>query len=182
MTIEHAEDIPDLESLSTQTNKLNTNLQRYSADRKTLERKYPVPLSEMCRCRFRRFISGWLVAIERLDFDAMNRAERIDYILFQNHLNFCLRSLDWQETEFQEMAPLIPFAKCILNLEEARRRMEWAEPEAAADRLNWIRIAIEAAQRSLEEDYRCDKCEPKHAWGDLQPIALPRLSTAFKVC
>ena len=132
MTKERAEDIPDLVSLTTPANKMAAILQRYITDRRTLERKYPIPLSAICRSRMRRFISGWLQAIELLNFDELSREERIDYTLFQNHLNYCLRGLDQQEARFEEMAPLLPFANSILNLEEDRLQMEWAEPEAAA--------------------------------------------------
>ncbi len=158
MSIENAEDIPDLDSLTAPSGKLVPILQKYSTDRRTVERKYPVPLSEVCRSRYRRFISGWLDATELIDFDSLNRTERIEYILFQNHLRFCMRCLGRQDAQFQEMAHLIPFATSLLNLEEARRSMAWAEPEAAADQLNRIQIEIEASQRSLEQHNPCDKC------------------------
>jgi len=150
MITEHAEDMPDLASLSTATNKMIAVLQRYSADYSSLERKYPISLSEMYCSRMRRFVSGWLEAIDTLKVDEMNSQERIDYVLFQNHLNYCLRRLDLGEEQFSEMAPLLPFAAGILSLEDARRRMEWVEPQVGAMELNVILASIEASQRSID--------------------------------
>jgi uncharacterized protein (DUF885 family) len=150
MTTEPAEDIPDLASLSAPTNSMAQILHRYSTDRRSLERKYPVPYSMVRRNRLRSFLAGWLAAIELLDFESMSRAERIDYTLFSNHLNYCRKTLDKQEEEFQEMEPLIPFARRILLLEEARRRMDWADPQAAAEELHGILATVKSANDAVK--------------------------------
>ena len=62
------------------------------------------------------------------------------------------------------MAPLLPFANSILNLEEARLQMEWAEPEAAAVELNRIRTTIESAHRSVDHDHCGVNGAPIQVW------------------
>lgn len=161
MAAEHAEDIPDLHSLAQPVSRMAAILTRYHADLRTLERKYPLPMSKMCRGRKRRFLCAWLDAIQAIDFTGMNREERIDFTLFKNHLNFCVRKLDQRTAHDDEVAPLLPFAPDVVQLEEARRRMDWAEPAASAEALNKIASSIKAAHLALAEPKNEDN---KTAW------------------
>ena len=54
----------------------------------------------------------------------MSQEGKVDYILFRTHLEHELRQLDIQGKQLAEIQPLIPFGKTIVEIEEARRRME----------------------------------------------------------
>ena len=99
-------------------------IERYTVDRGSLTRSYPVPMSQARRDRFRKFYEEWLASLKPLDFDSMSQDGKIDYLLFKNHLEYELRQLDIQRQQLAEIEPLIPFADTIIDLEEARRRME----------------------------------------------------------
>src|SRR5215210_7015819 len=99
-------------------------IERYTADRGSLTRSYPVAVSKARRERFKKLYSDWLASLQTLDFDSMSEDGKIDYILFKNHLEYELRQLDIQSRQINEIEPLLPFAAKIIELEEARRRME----------------------------------------------------------
>src|SRR5687767_12245663 len=85
-----------------------------------------------------------------MNFDSMSQDGKVDYILFRNHLEYELRQLDIQAKQLTEIQALIPFAKTIIDLEEARRRMEPIESARVAARLNELRKQIDDRRRSVE--------------------------------
>src|SRR5215208_771926 len=103
---------------------MRSAIERYTVDRGSLTRSYPVAPSRSRRERFKKFYSDWLASLQSLDFDSMGQDGKIDYLLFKNHLEYELRQLDIQSRQINEIEPLVPFATKIIELEEARRRME----------------------------------------------------------
>src|ERR1041385_9222590 len=99
-------------------------IERYTADRGSLTRSYPVAISPARRARFQKFYAEWLGSLKSLDFDSFSQDGKIDYLLFKNHLEYELRQLQLQAQQFAEVQPLLPFAATMIDLEEARRRME----------------------------------------------------------
>src|SRR5258705_1872720 len=61
-------------------------LEYYVVDRGSLQRSYPVANSPARRERFRKFYSDALERIQKLNFDGMSQAGKVDYILFRTHL------------------------------------------------------------------------------------------------
>lgn len=125
-------------------------IERYAVDRRSLNRYYAVETRELgaeresrgqrlaaemspaYRARMKKLDGEWLDRLERMDFDAMNEDGRIDYLLLRNYLRHESRQLDLQAKAFSEAAPLMPYAQSILDLEEARCRMEPIDPAQAA--------------------------------------------------
>src|SRR4029453_7484875 len=99
-------------------------IEYYIADRGSLQRSYPVASSPARRERFRKFYSNALERIQKLNFDGMSQEGKVDYILFRTHLEHELRQLYIKKKQLAEVAPLMPFARTIVELEETRRRME----------------------------------------------------------
>ena len=125
-------------------------IERYSVDRGSLARSYPVGMSTARRDRFKKFYSDWLASLKTLNFDSMSQDGKVDYILFKNHLEYELRQLDIQAKQLGEIRQLIPFAKTIIDLEEARRRMEQIDSAKIAATLNELRKQIDERRRAVE--------------------------------
>jgi uncharacterized protein (DUF885 family) len=143
-------------------------IERYAVDRRSLNRYYAVEKQELgaeresrgqrlaaemspaYRARMKKLDGEWLDRLERMDFDAMNEDGRIDYLLLRNYLRHELRQLDLQAKAFSEAAPLVPYAPSILDLEEARRRMEPIDPAQAAALLSNSKKEVEEKRRKLE--------------------------------
>lgn len=154
----NATDSPvDLSSEAPQS-EMRAIIERYAADRGSLARFYPVEASSARRTRLRQFYSDWLASLAKLNFDSMSQDGRIDYILFNNHLEHELRQLDIQEKSLAEIAALAPFAQAITDLEDSRRRMEPIEAPNIAALLNKLSKQIEATNKAVEAGL---KPEPK---------------------
>src|SRR5262245_26456447 len=111
-------------------------IERFVADRGNLVRFYTVVNSTTRNNRLKQFYDEWLATISKVNFDPMSEDGKIDYILFKNYLDHELRQLDLQAKAFDEIAPLLPFAQTLMNLEEARKRMEKIDAPKTAALLN----------------------------------------------
>src|SRR5438067_13812094 len=95
-------------------------VQRYTDDAAALDRRYDAPYSAERRARLREFTTAWRARLKDLDFEALGLEGRIDDLLLDDHLRHQLVLLDREEKRFREMAPLLPFAGAILELQEER--------------------------------------------------------------
>jgi hypothetical protein len=115
---------PALNDLDTSNSRVRGLIERYVADRGSLIRFYTVEQSAGRRARIRAFNLEWLGVLNKMDFNSLGQDEQVDYLLFKNYLDHEMRQLDIQSKQFDEVAALVPFARTIIELEEARRRME----------------------------------------------------------
>ncbi len=123
---------------------------RYSTDQRSLSRSIPVASSPAARKRLEQFYRGWQGTLDRLDFDAMGRDGRIDYLLLRNAIDNELRQLEIRGKRADEVAALVPFAPIVVGLEEARRRMEPVDPRAVAGQLADLKKRADASRKDLE--------------------------------
>jgi len=129
-------------------------LEYYVVDRGSLTRSFPVASSPTRRERFRKFYSDALERIQKLNFDVMSQAGKIEYILFRTHLEHELRDLDIEDKQLTEIQPLLPFAKTIIDLEETRRRMEPIDSAKTAVTLTNLKKQIDETRRGVESGLR----------------------------
>ena len=129
---------------------LKPMITKYEADRTSLGQMYDDPFSEVRRARFREFYGEWQGKVEKVDFEKLDQEGRADYILFQRHLRERLHDLTTREKEQAEIAPLIPFARTIVDLDEARRRIETPKGENAARSLAEMVKTIAKARAAAE--------------------------------
>ncbi|PYS74315.1 MAG: DUF885 domain-containing protein [Acidobacteria bacterium] len=132
-------------------------IERYSVDRGTLARSWPVAASPTRRDRFKKFYADTLAGLLKLNFDAMSQDGKIDYILFKNNLEYEIRQLEIQEKQLAEIQPLMPFAKTIIDMEEARRRMEPIDSAKVAAALTSLRKQVDETRRAVELGLRPDR-------------------------
>ncbi|MFN0107220.1 MAG: DUF885 family protein [Blastocatellia bacterium] len=165
-------DVPDAKDLDVASSEMKTSIERYSTDRFTLGRLFPVESSPSRVARYKQFYSNWLATIGKLNFDAMSQDGKVDYLLFRTHLEHQLQQLELDAKAFAEVAPLMPFAITITELAEARRNMEKIEPFKIASTLNAMNKEIDASRRSLEAGLRA---EP----GKLKRSVLNRAATTL---
>jgi len=136
---------------------MRPTIEYYVVDRGSLQRSYPVAGSLARRERFRKFYSDALERIQKLDFDSMSQEGKVDYILFRNHLEHELRQLDIEAKQLAEIQPLIPFAQTIVDLEEARRRMEPIDSAKAAATLTNLKKEVDGTLKLVEAGLRPDR-------------------------
>lgn len=135
---------------------MRSAIERYAVDRGSLQRSYPVAGSRSRRERFKKFYEEWLSSLQAQNFDSMSQDGKIDYILFKNHLEYELRQLDIQSRQISEIEPLLPFGNKIIELEEARRRMEPIDSAKLAATLTDLRKQVDERRRAIELGLRSE--------------------------
>jgi uncharacterized protein (DUF885 family) len=163
-----AAEVPDLSDLDASSSEVRSLIERYVADRGSLNRSYPVEVSPARQARFKQFYGEWLATLGRLNFDTLSHSGQVDYLLFKNHLDSELRQLELNAKALAETAPLLPFAQTITDLAEARRRMERIEPPKVAALLTNLSKQIEAARRGVEAGLRANN--RAEGGSDAEPI------------
>ncbi|HEV7398024.1 MAG TPA: DUF885 family protein [Pyrinomonadaceae bacterium] len=169
-------------------------IERYTTDRGSLFRSYPVSLSPTRQARFRQLYSEWLALLQKMDFDSLSPDDKVDYILFRNHLEHELRQLDIQSKQMAEIEPLVPFATAITSLEETRRRMEPMDSAKVAALLTDLRKQIDERRKQVEAGLKTlgsrasdekgeEKIEPlkaKKTSANREVLVIGGLKTALK--
>jgi uncharacterized protein (DUF885 family) len=153
------------------TSEMRPIIEYYIADRGSLQRSFFVNNSPARRERFRKFYQDALDRIQKLNFESMSEGGKVDYILFRNHLEHELRQLDIEEKQQAEIAPLIPFGKTIVDLEESRRRMDPIDSAKAAVTLNNLKKQVDDTRRQIEAGLR---------GGDNPEAIKPKKTVAYR--
>jgi hypothetical protein len=149
-------DVPAVSDLDTSSSEMRPVIDRWNADRGNLQRYYNIADSPERRARLRRFHQETKASLAALNFDAMSQDGKIDYILFRNELDHELRRLDLEEKEAQENAVWLPFSASIVQLEEARQKMDPIDPAKTAQALLKLNKEIETARTASEALLRAD--------------------------
>jgi uncharacterized protein (DUF885 family) len=146
----------DLGDSNVPQSEMRAVIERYTADRGSLARFYSVEASSARQARMKQFYADWLAALAKLNLESMSQDGRIDYLLFKNHLDHELRQLDLQTKALAEVAPLVPFAQTITDLEDARRRMEAIDSPKIAALFTKMARQIDATSRAVESGLKPD--------------------------
>ena len=133
---------------------MRQTIESYVADRGALQRSFFVNNSPARRERFRKFYQENLDRIQKMNFDAMSQAGKVDYILFRSDLEHELRQLDIEAKQQAEIEPLMPFAKTIVEMEETRRSMTPVDPAKSAITLNGLKKQVDDTRRRVEAGLR----------------------------
>jgi len=142
---------PDLNPvMAVPASELKEVVALYSADRDGLRRRYDVQYSPARRERLQAFYKDWSNHLQEIDFNRLGIEGRIDYVLLNNELRYELELLNREEKLVNEMQVFIPFASYIIDLDEARRRLERVDPPVVAATLNTLPELIEQARKAVE--------------------------------
>jgi hypothetical protein len=151
---------------------------QYQADHASLDRLYSAPYSRARFARFRRLYEESQETVNSVPLDGLSDAAKADLFLFKNHLQGELLRLGREERQVAEMGPLLPFAADLLELEDARRRLEDIDSPSIAKRLNAAVEQIAAVRNGLEEASEEDLPRPFIA--NRAAIALGRIAAALR--
>ena len=166
--------IPDLrELLARPRNEFDPVARLYDADRGSLERAYPIPGSLARHGRLDQFHAAWLAAVDRLDASKLSRAAQADREKLRKRIAEARRALETSLARRAEIAPLLPFAAAIIDLDEKRRRMEPVEPVKAAAKLTDVKKQLIELRAAVEKAVE-KKDGGNEKFADL--LANPRLA------
>ncbi len=140
----------NLDAYNEPPSRMRGMIEKYGHDQGILNRYYSAQTSPNRSARFKKFLAGTLDSLNGLSFNSLNHDEQVDYILFRNHLQHELAELERSELQMAELASLIPFAITISDLEDARRKLDFADPARTAVVLDGLSRQIAATQKALD--------------------------------
>ncbi|MCG3132828.1 MAG: hypothetical protein FLDDKLPJ_03694 [Phycisphaerae bacterium] len=126
-------------------------IERFTEDRAALQRFYAIPGAKARQDRLVGFYAAWKQRLESVDFTALDRAGRVDYVLMRHELDYQLAQLGHERRKWEECAALLPFAEAIIELEERRCRLETVDSRDAAQRVDAILRGIKEVRERIEE-------------------------------
>jgi len=125
-------------------------VERFSTDRVTLLRRYPMEQSPERFARLKKFYGDWQTRLATVNFEPLSVEARIDYVLLRNRLDYDLKLLGREEKFLNETQPLLPFLKTITDLNDARLRMDSLDAQKAASTLDALAATVERTQHAVE--------------------------------
>lgn len=140
----------DLAAYNDPPSRMRGVIERFDADYGILDRFYSSVISARRSDQLRKLYGDNLLTLTALDFDKLNHDEQIDYILFKNHLEHEVKEQLRFDAQVAEMAPMMPFAKKISDLEDTRRRLDPIDAAKAAVLLNELAKTIAETQKTAE--------------------------------
>jgi len=149
-------------------------IEHFRADRRSLLKKYALPIAPERATRMKQFYDDELQTLAKLDFDALNQEDQVDYLLLKNHVNSELHQLSIVGKQIDEMKPLLPFAGTIISLDDSLRRMEPSDPEKEAGQLTEMVRTI-AQVRKAEEAGLSASAKGNAQSGQVAPIRVNRI-------
>lgn len=145
----HAVMTPALDKIALAPQLMPPVLQRFQLDYASLDKKYTVANGAAREAEMREFYQQWRKALDALPFDSYGVEDRIDFVMLRNQIDFELRELSAQSKRFAEAAPLVPFARPLIELAETRRMMQAQDGATAAALLQKTLATVRKAQESL---------------------------------
>jgi uncharacterized protein (DUF885 family) len=135
---------------SSGTAPLTAMIERYSADSVSLAHAYPLGLAPAGRERFTQLNNETLAALKEVRFEGLDEEGKVDYLLLKNHAERELHTLAREQKEFDEAAPLLPFAPAIFKLAEAQRQFAADKPQEDAASLSAMAKMIADVRKAAE--------------------------------
>jgi uncharacterized protein (DUF885 family) len=142
----------DLNDYNEPPSRLRGVIEKFTQDYGSISRFYTAQTSDARAARFRQFYADWLAVLGKLNFDGLNHDEQVDYLLFQNYLRHEEHESGRRAKQLEEMSAIVPFAKAISDLEDARRKLETIDSAKSAAVLNELYKQIAATQKAFEEN------------------------------
>jgi len=128
---------------------LRPMIERYQVDLRDMYRTYPITASPTRRAKLDAFFAGQLQLLNGVHFDGLSQDGRLDFTLFRSLLEHQQRQLIEEDRKNSEITPLVPYQAFVIDLEEARRRMEPLDPQKASAVLTSALAEIKKAAGSL---------------------------------
>ncbi|HKA57346.1 MAG TPA: hypothetical protein VKD28_01930, partial [Gemmatimonadales bacterium] len=136
---------------------------RFTADRTVLIRRYDADDSPDQRRRMRALYTGWQARLAEVDFGKLSEEGRVDYVLLARFFRHQLALLDRRDKMRAEETPLLPFADRLLALQDARRSLVTIDPPAAARVLSQASKEIDSLRTLFEPAARGDSASRSRA-------------------
>jgi uncharacterized protein (DUF885 family) len=146
-----AQYVPDPRPLVAFKNSdLRDVVDRYTADRAAMLRRFDAAYSPVRRERLRAFYTEWRAGLRNIDFETLAQHGRVDYILLDTQLQYETRLLEREQRVLSDTSALVSFLDVVFELHEARRNHQPIDPRQAATTLKQLLAQIEDTRKAVE--------------------------------
>src|SRR5258708_11422507 len=125
-------------------------IERFAADRMSLNRIYPLTIAPARMARFQKFYDDELAMLAAMNFDKLSEDDQIDYLLLKNRLTADLDQVASQKKQVEEMQSLLPFGGSIDECLDRKREMKRPDAEKDAAALTEMVKQMEATRKKLD--------------------------------
>ena len=142
--------VPPLDSIRiVATSELRDVVARYTVDEQAMSRRWRTAFSSARRTALDGFYAAWRARLDAMRFDDLSAEGRIDWILLKNRLDHERAELAREGRLMTELAPLLPFAGTVTDLDERLRRFDTVVPRTAARALDSLAALIARTDRAV---------------------------------
>ena len=124
----------------------------YQTDRNSVSRFYDLPWSEARFERMEQLYADWQTRLAAVDFETLNQAGRIDYVLLRTEIRAELSRLALDRRRLAEMEELLAFRGPLQALERARWKMEPVDGQAAATKIAALAAQVKKLQKRVARE------------------------------
>ncbi len=124
-------------------------IEAFTKDVKVIKRYHLWEMSETRHDRLQELIQEYSTSLLATEFQQLTQKERIDYILLRNQLKFASRQLDQARARYAEIKEWLPFGASILELAEARQRVEPMEAEDTAALMHALKSQVTQSHQKV---------------------------------
>lgn len=144
---------------------LPTIIQTVREDLSDLKKFYNVPLSPRRHEKIQHYLEDKLEEISRLQFDKLNQAGKIDYILLKNYLESSLQRLKFELVKDVKVLKLVgSFVYTVIELCESRQQVQKVDFQQAAAKLTQAQGGVNGLSRAISEGVLKGKIESTIAY------------------
>lgn len=147
-----AQQVPSDEERASLTNRVSRIEAYYQADLGSLTRFHDMPESQTRFDRLSQFYRDWVKTLESIDQQSLPTDEQASLDQLIRSIRDQRQSLGDDFAQRKQVLDLLPFASSILQLAEARQRVDPVDAKAAAATVSELTARIDAATESIAKD------------------------------
>ncbi|MEZ6137872.1 MAG: DUF885 family protein [Pirellulaceae bacterium] len=134
-------------------------IEQFTADTKTLDHRYQVPLDHAAISRRELVLEDWLKRVEQVDFEKLDRVGQTDFLLLRSEIRYRLENHRLETDRDTAAASFLPYADQLVDYCKRREDVEPIEPHAVAEQLDTSADAIERLVESITPLDKSDQSE-----------------------
>lgn len=124
-------------------------IEQFTADMKTLDHRFRLPLDSAAIARRAAVQQEWLAKLGQIDFAQLDRVHQTDYLLLKSEIEYRLEKQKLDVARDTAAAGYLPYAAPLIDFCKAREDVEQIDPAAIAQQLNTTAASIESLVDSL---------------------------------
>ncbi len=126
-----------------------TYIEQYTADIKTLDHRFRLPLDTSAASNRTMVMQEWLTKLRDVDFAQLDRVNQTDYLLLKSEIEYQLEKQKLDLARDAAAAELLPYADQLIDFCKAREDVERITPASIAQQLDATASTIESLTEGM---------------------------------